>query len=191
MGSTAIDKLLHLPEDTWIEIVLALRFHAELRIRTYYWNPSRNGLPRGWTADDVVFDTIASVLDGKRTIDPERQPILDALRSIVDSKLNALVQTVEHRTTVHAQDGSSISEFYPGVADEPMCMMDDDGSFDCFLAQVSSGMAPELVPVLEAMIDGYRPADISMSLGLPVETIYVLVRRVRGHVAKNLTGRGA
>ena len=184
MGSTTIDTLLRLPEESWIEIVLALRFHAEFRIRRYVWNSSRHGLPRGWTADDVVLDTIASVLDGTRTIDLHRQELLDGLRSIVNSKVSALVQRMEHRTTVHAQNGVPISALHSGADEDVSCLPDSQTDLESLLSEVRRGMAPELIPVLEEMVDGYRPAEIAIRLGIPVEAVYGLVRRARAHVAK-------
>lgn len=184
MGSSAIDTLLGLSEESWIEIVLGLRFHAELRLRKYTWNSCRRGLPRGWTADDVVLEAITSVLDGTRTIDLDGHSPLEALCGVVNSKLSALVLLAEHRTMEHAEDDGRIAERSVSGDHADGGGTATERSLDALLSEIRTGMVPELLPVFEDIIDGYRPAEIAIRLGRPVETVYVLARRVRKHVAQ-------
>ncbi|MDO9529375.1 MAG: hypothetical protein Q7J27_09470 [Syntrophales bacterium] len=98
------DKVLNLLETAdWEDIILKLTYHAVWRARRYPWETRNAGsLPRGKTPEDIAFEAIEKVWQETRSWDPDKYPnLLTHLTWIVNSDLEHLFSSMEHKKTIH------------------------------------------------------------------------------------------
>ncbi|MCB9466422.1 MAG: hypothetical protein H6682_22195 [Candidatus Eisenbacteria bacterium] len=172
-----LEGLKQLSDDEWRELIHDLRLYTEFRIWRYTWNPNRRSLPRGLTADDIVLESICDVLSERRTLPPCDGGYRDAFRSIIDSKLHALVKSAEQKRTVHYVRESALATIPERESDSSA---PEAGSYEAFMTRLRHELPDELWPVAEGfLIEGRKPRQISQELDRPIKRIYEQMRRVR------------
>ncbi len=93
----------------WPSIKPKLAAYSLGKVKSYSWRTTKDSLPKGFTPEDLVqkavFDTFEGLLTeqtgvGLRKWDPTREPdLLEYLKGVVDSLVNNLVNSSEHKTT--------------------------------------------------------------------------------------------
>lgn len=112
MSKEALKKF---KEADWERIQLELAMYAVFKTQKLRWKTAQ-GLPRGLLPEDLVINAIQKTLEGLtseetgrgiRNWDPEKYPdLMDFLKSVIDSDVNALVLSEEHRLTNYSAEAS-------------------------------------------------------------------------------------
>jgi DNA-directed RNA polymerase specialized sigma24 family protein len=211
MAEIPPDVREQLEEHPWEDTIPRLVLYAIRKAKRLYWQGIMNGhMPGGREAQDVVQDAIEDVLNGRRFWNPVSQPDLFAhLRSIVDSKLSHLVESMEHRSVRSESALGARNEDAPGLTSlaelpasgaspfETLVQAEAEDFFWGFYELLADEpLLQKVIEWIDAGID--RPADIAVHLGVPPREIYNarkrLQRRLNDYRAqraqKSLPGKG-
>jgi DNA-directed RNA polymerase specialized sigma24 family protein len=186
-----------LSDDQWTELVERLTLHASCKMLRLYWRGilgSRGGMaPGGIEAADLAAAAIVDVLEGNRVWDPKAHPdLLNFLRSVVDSKVNHLVEGVEnqktrrHAATNSGEEGASAYQV-AGREPVPADFVANRESADklrssIFKALEGDEIAYNVFECLDAEIT--KPSEIAQMLGVPVTDINNAQKRLGRAVLK-------
>ncbi len=187
-----------LTEEQWKECSERLTLYATQKFFCYGWkgNDKRNERigPKAISPQDLAAEAIISVIQGNRCYNPESYPdFMTFLRSIVDSQINHLAKSAEHR-----KKKPLVQEAYEN-ADNPVQMEftgnEPDPSRTCInkelVEKLKESLAPafnkdkiirEIFECLEAGITTDR--DMAELLEVNVQEIYKAKKRFRRKVDK-------
>jgi DNA-directed RNA polymerase specialized sigma24 family protein len=178
-----------LSDDRWEETLERLAYHASCKHSRLRWRGVASGpAPGGIQPGDLAARAIELFLLEKRVWDQAAQPDLEKfLRGVVDSLISSLVRSLENRKSrrigpPRAEDESSaVQDFADWVADpaELVVRREEQEAFRTAALKALEGdeQAYEVFECLEADIT--KPADIAEYLGVPVEEIYNVQKRLR------------
>jgi hypothetical protein len=90
----------------WKQIIRDLALYSRWQARRYPWRSgTHNLLPGGKTPEDMAFEAIAKVWQGKRNWDSEKYPdLLSHLKWIVKSDLGHLFASIQHQKTTRLSE---------------------------------------------------------------------------------------
>src|SRR5262245_60893258 len=92
-----LDARRKLHDADWADIGVRLTAYAMWKARHYRWRTGQVwALAAGKTPEDIAREAIVKVLDGSRTWDPERGPLLPYLEGIVDSLMSHLAASTDN-----------------------------------------------------------------------------------------------
>lgn len=118
-----MDALKQFNEADWPHITLKLIKYAMFKVRRLEWSTG-DFLPKGLLPEDIALEAIRKTCEGLvsnekgkgiRVWSPEKNPdLLEFLKSVIDSDVHALVESLEHKTTnysgnVSAEDATAIA----------------------------------------------------------------------------------
>lgn len=118
------DALKRFEEADWPQMTLKLLKYSLFKARRLEWSTG-DFLPKGMHAEDLALEAIRKTCEGLvsnktgkgiRIWNPEKNPdLLDHLKSVVDSDIHALVESMEHRLTNYSarcspDDASTMTE---------------------------------------------------------------------------------
>lgn len=180
----------------WDQTVPRLVEHARARIRSRVWAGRRDGpLPGGKEAEDIVYEAIEKVLNGRRAWRPQTHPDLEAyLKDVIESDLHHLAVGFENRRFLPASlagfatvDDESVPlvERVASPAPTPQASMEmEDERREAavfrrdFLLTLTG--EPELAAVVEHIFDGVdRPAELATKTGASPKDIYNIRKRLQ------------
>ncbi|TWT60974.1 hypothetical protein [Rubinisphaera italica] len=184
-----------LSEVEWEELVGKLTLHAHSKLIKLYWRgvPYAKGgaIPGAPSAQDFAAEAIEAFLDGTRTWDKTKHPdFLQFLLSVVDSKINHLVESAENRKTRRIDTAKKhIEPAYElrGKSKRPDEIVIDEEARrrnrEAVLAVLGDDkLAKSLFECIEAEIT--KPAEIAEYLGLDVSDVNNAQKRLRRAVDK-------
>lgn len=187
-------ELHDLSNEELARLVEVLTIYADDKMVRLYWRglpPSRGGhAPGGIEPGDLVQEALVDLLTGKRKRDSKKYPdLLQFLKSVIDSKVNHLAESLENKTTRRLEGGFSGSQTCQAQAYDPAdCtpnpseIVTDAESAQRFQAAVLAAIGddPEAKTVLDLVEAGLeKPADIAEELGIPVLEINNIQKRLR------------
>ena len=180
----------------WDETIPRLLRHTRSRIRAMVWRGRPGGeLPGGQEAEDLVYGSIAKLMDGTRKWDPAREPDLEAhLRDIIGSELNHLAVGFENRRMVgeaalprlKEEDAPAqpLDRFPSAELPPPDAMAERTNNAEGeafakgFLDSVADDAPLKAVAAL-VMAGETKPAEIARTLGIPVAEVYNTRKRLQ------------
>ena len=161
-------------------------------------------LPGGQEAEDIVYGAIAKLLDGRRVWDPATEPDLDRfLSDVVESDLNHLAMSFENRKVVResamtpvwieGEASRPLETSVPSATPEPLDVLAqrearEEG--DRFVAGLLAACAddPPLQRAATLILEGVaKPADIAAKLGVPIDEIYNMRKRLQRRLTDFMT----
>src|SRR5262245_56988642 len=85
-------------EVDWEDLGIRLTAYAVWKGRNLRWRTGQPDLlPAGKTPQDIAAEAVLKVVEGSRTWDSRRGPLLPFLRRVVDSLLNQLAEGADNR----------------------------------------------------------------------------------------------
>jgi hypothetical protein len=176
------NELALLSDEELDRLVLELMSYAHFLLRGHYGWMGTDSLPHGLDAASLALEAITRVLDGRRRDwDPEKESTrLDYLKSVVKSIIS--------------------SEIVPAVRRSPEADSVSRDGHDLIAAASSTEPAPDEILLLDelkermrAALDEYedqlvleclfdditRPGDIAEVVGLPVQEVYRIKRKIQ------------
>ena len=178
-----------LSDDRWGEILERLTYHALCKLSRLRWRGVANGpAPGGIQPEDLAATAIELVLLGKRTWDEATQPDLAKfLMGVVDSRISSLVGSLENRKSRRlsppgaGEESAAVDDFADWGADAANLVVrrEEQEAFRTAALKAIEGdeQAFQVFECLEADIT--KPADIAAYLGVSVEEIYNVQKRLR------------
>ena len=177
-----IERIEALRPDEMDALILQLTDYADALIRwKTNWIP-RGVLPEGYDASSVAMEAITRVLDGTRKWDPDKDPdLLAYLKSVVKSILSPkelLKKASREKNILHSVDESGADVIEVAASAEPGPESDVD------VEELKSALLGALGDdderlVLMSMFEGsLKAADIAADLGIAVEEVYNIKRRI-------------
>lgn len=183
--------ILDLSDDELRILLKRLTLHADCKLARLRWRGVQGGPPRGVQGEDIAADAITAIIEGTRAWDPQAQPdLLKYLRSVVDSIVSALVNSLDNRKTRRLGP--------PGVGDEASSAHEAAGREPGPAEIASRREAAESfrAPIVEALKDDElayqvfecleaditKPSDIAEYLELSVAEINNAQKRLRRKV---------
>jgi hypothetical protein len=179
----------------WTAIRRELLKHADSRIRTLTWNSGNQLLPKGTTAEDLVLQAIEKTLEGVRHWNSELYPDpVQYLKSVIDSDVNHLVSSREHRLTQYgleliAEDPRSPEAHLIQKENDQLESVAYQKLIRFLLAEFSMDRDATLLLLNfcrhadreEASI---KPARVSKETGVPITAVRNAIRRLRRKVRR-------
>lgn len=192
-----LKELLDLSPDGQECLLKRLTHHALRKMRRLTWRgayASRGGaVPGAYEAHDFALDAVSKALDGSRRWNREVHQTLEAfLRSIIDSDINHLVESVDNRIGRRLAPASGTGETLrayelAGTGPGPASIVIDEEWRDRFhkAARKELGDDEFLLQLLECMeADITAPRDIAELLGTTVERVNNDKKRLRRKLQK-------
>lgn len=184
MGETSGKERRLLDEHHWEDTIPRLLSYAQNKIQRRKWMGKFGGdPPEGWQAEDVVQTVIEKVFSGIRYWDPEKHPVLfDFLRSQVDSEISNRVRSLANKK-LRTESVLPEGNFQPvdkSTLDESLMAKEQEKEADILFWGFYDHLSdePELQKVVEAIADGKKRADMAQHLGVKVEVIDALKKRL-------------
>jgi hypothetical protein len=211
------EPLALLNKADWKRLQLKLLEYACFKTGRLKWRTGRDTLPKGLSPEDLVIGAIQKTYEGAmgresgpgiRRWNPETAPdLLDFLKSVVDSDVNHLVSSEEHRlTNYHAQ--ATAEEASDAIdrlvarnsADPEQALLEreragtgaDDGYAD-FFNELQAAFAGD--PPVQLVLSSYReqslksdtikPAAVARDTGMHIEEVRNAIKRLRRRVLMN------
>jgi DNA-directed RNA polymerase specialized sigma24 family protein len=181
-----------LSDDDLLKLLKRLTLHADRKLARLRWRGVQGGPPPGGVrAEDIASDAITAVIAGTRGWDQTSQPdLLKYLRSVVDSMISKLVNSLDNRRTRRlgppgGSDESSSAYEAGGREPDPAELASSREAAEAFRAPIVEALkgddvAYQVFECLEADIT--KPADIAAYLGLPVAEVNNAQKRLRRKV---------
>jgi len=151
--------------------------------------------PGGVQACDLAAEALVLVIEGRRAWDPVSHPDFEQyLRSIIDSRVSALVTSAENRRTRRVESAVPVADGPEAPDDPPEAQFPDPMSPEPgdvvatrelrdqarALMEAELGNDPSALSILECLeADITKPAEIAELAGVSVEEIYNAQRRFR------------
>jgi len=190
-------ELLDLIREEQERLLKRLTHHALCKMRLLTWRGAyvaRGGsVPAGYEPYDFALDAIQKVLDGTRPWNREAYKTLESfLRSIIDSDINHLVESLDNRSGRRLSPPSGKDETvaaYEVTGTEPdplIIVIDKDWQARFHQAAVKELKGEEfLVKLLECMeAEITEPSEIADLLGTTVDHINNEKKRLRRRLEK-------
>lgn len=189
--------------------------YACFKIGRLKWRTGKDTLPKGLSPEDLVIGAIQKTFEGAlargsgpgiRRWNPETAPdLLDYLKSVVDSDVNHLVSSEEHRlTNYHAQStpeeaSEAIERLVSDSHENPEQSLlrreretAEDG-FAEYFQELNASFAHD--PAVQRVLASYRkqslmsetikPAVVARETGMPIEEVRNAIKRLRRKVMMN------
>jgi DNA-directed RNA polymerase specialized sigma24 family protein len=179
-----------LSEDELLKLLKRLALHADRKLARLRWRGVQGGPPpRGIQGEDIAADAVTAVIEGTRTWDQKAHPdLLKYLRSVVDSMISKLVNSVDNRKTRRLgppgtrDDESSPAYEAVGREPDPAELAANREAAEGFRAPIVEALkddelAYQVFECLESDIN--KPADIAEYLGLSVGEVNNAQKRIR------------
>ncbi|MGD8450883.1 MAG: hypothetical protein PVJ57_03615 [Phycisphaerae bacterium] len=179
--------------------IYALRKMRKLRWRGIRYAPGRRGLTgtRGNGPEDLVSDVVLRVIQGERVGSCQDQAELERfLRSVIDSRVNHLVCSIENRCTNEAvveaaakADMPSLESRLPSRGDAtPLEIIVDHEDKKRFRAVARKAVEADatLAPLLECLLAGLSPAEAAEYMAVDVTEVYAARKRLDRALSKAL-----
>lgn len=189
----------------WEKIALRLTAHALSKLRRLSWHSGDwQRLPGGAMAEDFAYEAISLAFSGDREWDTLKCPDLLAwLLGVVDSLVNHLVQSKEHRMSQpipQTEEGQDVEELLkradpaseiavhlvPVQVDHGTHLAEQQAAerlIDAVLEEISDDK--ELEAMLDSLMDGCEKArEIAARTGMPVERVYKLREKLNRAVRR-------
>lgn len=190
-----------LEEADWKSIGISLAAHAAYLIRNSRWRGGTDdNIVKGIGPVDIASETIERAISGDLNWDPDKGGLLAYLKAIVTNRVKDLFEKASKvRECDHRGEGSE-----QGLPISPIVQSPDDPEAIAIARQeeeqaselISAIMEevadkPELMEVLEALMDGYgpQPRYIAECLGVEVNDINNRLKRLRRRGDAILEGR--
>ncbi|MBM4286798.1 MAG: hypothetical protein FJ135_01390 [Deltaproteobacteria bacterium] len=184
----------------WSDIIFRLTNHALWRTRRYKWISGRPELlPGGMTPEDLALTAVLKVWDGTRDWNPVKYPnLLTHLMWIVDSDIDHLYRSTEHRKTVRMPEtedkgeievpDSQAVEAGKILSPEDELIAKEERDFEEKLKEELNNSVKgdeDLEFLLLCLEDGTdRPAEIAQITGWAISKVYNLKRKLYRKAAK-------
>jgi DNA-directed RNA polymerase specialized sigma24 family protein len=165
-----------LREADWADLGIRLTAYATWKARNYRWRTRQVwALAAGQTPEDVAREAIAKVLDGTRTWEPQRGPLLPFLQGIVDSLMSHLAASA---------DNAIIERWHDAIPDAAAPEEPDDSEAAELINRLRGALeqhgGDDLLAVLGAVQEhGARPSAIAVALGTSVIDVNNRLKRLR------------
>jgi len=196
-----------LQEQKWEPIYRELVAFGIYWAQNYHW---RHGglqeLTAGQTIADVVQEAIIKTIEGKRSWDPQKGPLVPWLRDQVKSEIDHLYHSAASRHEVlipESEDGEELTDWIEHRSsqggdvsvvvssqnpEEIVLKKEDIEKREDALFQATSG-DPELEEILEIIAGGCapRPRYLAAELGVPVTDVNNRLKRLRRRAWQLLT----
>jgi Homeodomain-like domain-containing protein len=170
------EELALLTDQEWRTIMQRLTLYAAYKLSRLWF---RNGVIPGRLAgpEDVASDAIAAILSGKRSWPPhDGVAVLDALlaclKSVVDSIVNHLVESADHRLR------DNEAEERPGVHQPDILDKIDCANCVRRLRECCRGDR-NLFALIGLVEQGLKPGEIAQTLGVPATQVYQWIRTLK------------
>jgi hypothetical protein len=206
------EPLTLLNQADWKRIQLKLLEYACFKIGRLKWRTGQGILPKGIAPEDIVVGAIQKTYEGATTHEtgpgirrwnPDTAPdLLDYLKAVVDSDVNHLVSSEEHRlTNYHAQatpeEASEAIErlVSPGISnpEESLLRRERESSEDGFVEffnELQASFAHD--PAVQKVLSSYReqslksetikPAAVARDTGMDIEEVRNAIKRLRRRI---------
>jgi DNA-directed RNA polymerase specialized sigma24 family protein len=195
-----------LQSQDWGNIGKALTVFGIYWARRYSWRTGDGwDLAKGSSIEDIVQTVIGKTFDGTRHYDPNLGELLPWLKDQVKSEIDALFNSASHRNDqpvlvgqaetdspnespdMPARAASAVSILFR-LSPEELTLRDEAirARVDAIFAVADND--PDLVAIVEAIMDGCSPKSQALAdrLGLEVKEVYVRTRRLRRRATKKL-----
>ena len=189
-----IDEKIRKLLDTydWKSLITILSDYALVKVRKGYWHGGRVDLPMGNQIEDLVVGAIMKVYSGDRKWHPEKDPeLVDYLKSIIDSDVNHLIYSYDHRFRQHEAVGIADSDHNNETipyekadrSQDPLSQVIADEQWDCLWKSAAGDEDMQMVLLCseEHCID--RSA-ISEKLKWKLDRVDIILRKIRRHMSK-------
>jgi hypothetical protein len=169
------------------ELILELISYARALIARKRWLP-RGELPHGYEAGALAVEAITRVVDGRRKWNPTAEPdLLPYLKSVVKSilwELKPAARREEVEVAPVGKDGIDLTAEARTEDPGPLELLElgeETASGERFKDQILSGFEEdEDKLVLMSIFEGRgKAAEIAADLGLPVEDVYRIKRKIK------------
>jgi hypothetical protein len=179
-------------DEEWETTIEQLTLYASGRMSRLYWRglPLRTGgaVPGGLGPDDMAAEAIVDVIDGRRVWDSSAEPdFLCFLRSVVDSKVSHLVESLENRRTrrLGGVDPDATAPQRPGKGVDPGTECAEREWEERFRTSIIDAIRGDklvegVFQCLEAELT--KPAEMAEVLGEDVKDINNAQKRLRRKV---------
>jgi DNA-directed RNA polymerase specialized sigma24 family protein len=195
------DTFRQLQEANWAVIGKALTTFAHYWADRYQWRRGTSDLlPQGNTIDDIVQRVILKTIEGTRSWDPAKGPLLPRLKDQVKSEIDALAKSAAHTREIpfpRTEDGEELTNSVEqravenGILGDPhpptpetVILAGEEAERvkkkTNALFEAIEG-EEELEVVLEAIINGCEPKAryLAEAIGIPVGDVYNRLKRLR------------
>ncbi len=177
------------------------------KIARLSWRTPDGSLPKGLTADDLVVQAIQKTFEGAvagsegapgaRNWNPQRQPnLLEFLKAVVDSDVNHLVHSEEHRVVKHYEpqdfERHAGAVRPPGTMNAEKQLIQDEEerarSEELDWIESIEGEFRDDSEVLQILAsyrrqaeesDQVKPQQVAEDTGLPIEAVRNGIKRMR------------
>lgn len=214
----AIDPIERLREANWEGIQLELLKYALYRVNRLRWKTQGAYLPKGISAEDLVVQAIQKTFEGAhraskgesesatgaRFWDPGKNPdLVHFLKGVIDSDVNHLVNSEEHRKTEYKEDPVGVESIPDHQANpEELFIKKSEGEgedgFDAFFERMLEDFKDDRE--VQLVLRSYReqaegegavkPATVAKETGLGIEAIRNAIKRLKRRVLAGNSGRG-
>lgn len=149
----------------------------------------------GRDADEFVTDALISLLDGRRTWQPQKIPFYICFKGVIKSQTYNLrtrspEDAFDELTSLRKKDDAEVAEPLDRLASRTF----QDPERELEWAQIERLIKErfanddEAALMLEARLEGKTPTEIREALGLTQQQYETIVKRVRRAIAKILEG---
>jgi DNA-directed RNA polymerase specialized sigma24 family protein len=172
-------------ETNWQDVAIRLTGYALWKLRNLHWRggPAASLLPAK-AAEDFAGEAILRVIDGRRSWNPERGPLLPYLRGVVDSLLSHMSQSREHNNATLKADMDTFAAGSPGAS------LDDERVVDLRRALARAG-EQALLEIVDAVLDDTdaTPRGLAEHLCTSVPDINNRLKRLRRFAHRQAANR--
>lgn len=188
-------KTLDLLEKTdWKRIHLQLEEYALYKAKRLHWRSGiYRDLPQGKTPKDIAQEAIEKTLAEERNWDPEKQPdILAFLKSVVDSLINHLVQSQNHRKLQPLPENGDgnirediVQEWNPNPPlnpEEELLNKEEEERADRIMSMMFDAVAgdADLEIILDARTEGcVKAEEIAETKNMDIKKVYNLIKKLK------------
>jgi RNA polymerase sigma factor (sigma-70 family) len=112
-----VEQPLNIDYSEWEKIIINLTAFAQMQIKTYKW--ANNLLPKGYTVEDFVMETIMTFLENPKQYEPEKSKLTYYLKTCIlrrlisnasKSKDNTARITIEFNPS---DEDSNLENYFP------------------------------------------------------------------------------
>lgn len=184
------DHILALSDDEYLLMVRVAGAYA----RRLYADRVRPGTPAWKQPDDFVMDSLARLIVDESTDkwDRAKKDFLGFLMMDVRGDMLHYFDSAEARRAVDPE-GVSAERMpkAPGSPEEDTVKRESAAHLSVVLAEIRQHLDPRppLGMVFEPWLDGRRPREIAISLGIPRQEVYDRIREIKRVLERPFRGR--
>lgn len=167
----------------WAEITPRLLLYARKRMFGYGWRGRASGAGGSFLSpEDVVHTAIMKTISGERRWDAKRVDLFYHLLMTIRSILSNLARSGENRLVSELVGPADV--FQDSTASDPARVVESRSQLSALLAYIDEKHT-DLRPFIDAIIEtgDFTPSELSARLGVPVQGIYNLKKRLRRALA--------